>query len=79
MNISFTSNITFCGLDIVAPCILWAVQANANFNGNCITLAVLTNVLRDFDIENGKLTFSIGVPPGYLRAISLLVFLFFPQ
>ena len=37
-----------------------------------MTFPVLIADFLDLDIENGKLTFSIAVPPGYLREISWL-------
>ena len=80
IQMSMTSMIIFIGLCTVAPWILWAVQANASFTGNCITLAVLITELFDLDIENEKLTFSISVPPGYFFDIpGFFLLLSFPN
>ena len=54
---------------MVAPWILWAVLAKASFNGNCMTVAVFITDVFDLEIEKGKLTFSVEVPPGYFPQI----------
>ena len=45
------------------------MQAKASLMGNWMTEALLTTDLLDLDMENEKLTFSMGVPLGYLSAI----------
>ena len=41
-----------------------------------MTIAVLMTDFLDLDIEKGKLTFSMGVPPGYFLLIPGLLFRF---
>ena len=52
------------------------MTANASFIGNWMTFPVLITDFLDLDIENGKFTLSIAVPPGYLMEISGLCRLF---